>query len=455
MLFPSPAYSGSVAVIGAGVAGLHAALILKQHGVNAQIFEADRRIGGRIKTQALGTANNISDSELLVNQPIEIGADFIYGQHNSLYDLARNFTEAIKEVPQIQQYGITGSLSDVSALETSPVYGLYTQIRAELLNYDGPDKTIDDYVIEQRLAAEQLLEQSSKISILRNNYRQIIAVLNATISSEYGLLTSDLAIYEYQSKAKIRQEDQHTYRLPKDPFLHMLRSLYNDTLNDIVYRQKITAIDYNETKIVLSIDGNKPVTVDKVIVTVPVDVLREINFSPGLPEPKQQALNNIKMSGAFKAFLRFNQRFWNNDLGKLFLPYPYSFLMPHPSTDHHILVLYSFGNESEGLTSLGAEALQLTLDLLDKIFGQQIASSSLRDYRFFNWNKRLSESPFIPGAYSYVEEGFPEARAALAAPIDNKIYFAGEATHAHGLASSISGALETGLRAAHELLNSA
>ena len=60
------------------------------------------------------------------------------------------------------------------------------------------------------------------------------------------------------------------------------------------------------------------------------------------------------MSGAFKAFLRFNQRFWSEDLGKLFLPYPYSFLIPHPSTDHHILVLYSFGNESEGLTRLGS-----------------------------------------------------------------------------------------------------
>ena len=117
-------------------------LRLKQHGVDAQLFEADRRIGGRIKTQALGTANNVPDSELLINQPIEMGADFIHGQHNSFYDLARNFTHAIKEVPSNTSIGINGSLSDDSELETSFIYERYNKIKAELLSYDGSDTTI-------------------------------------------------------------------------------------------------------------------------------------------------------------------------------------------------------------------------------------------------------------------------------------------------------------------------
>ena len=52
--------------------------------------------------------------------------------------------------------------------------------------------------------------------------------------------------------------------------MQMLRSLYNDALDDIAYRQKITAIDYNEAKIVLSIEDNPPVKdVDKVMLLCP------------------------------------------------------------------------------------------------------------------------------------------------------------------------------------------
>ena len=455
-LFSNSSYSGRVIVIGGGIAGLHATLILKKHGVNARIYEADRRIGGRIKTQALGGPNDVPDSELLVNSPIEVGADLIFGQHNSLYNLARNFTHAIEELPQSSQYFLNNRLIDSAALATEFVYIESIKIKEELLSYTGADKTIDDYIIERRLKEEQQLESASQINIVRSNYLQINLILNTNISFEYGLLPRDLSIHEYQKKHKIREQENGIYRLFEDPFEHALRSLYGEATADIQFRQKVTAINYSETEIELSGEGSHlPIKADKVIITVPVDVLRGISFTPEIPEHNQQGLNNIKMSGAVKVFLRFSQKFWKEDLGKLFLPYPYSFLLVHPSKEHHILILYSYGPEAEGLTSLGADGLKLTTDLLDNIFGEKVASKSLQDFRIFYWNKELSESPFIPGAYSYVEEGFPDARAQLATPIGNKIYFAGEATHTHGQASSIQGAMETGLRAAHELLNSA
>ena len=44
-----------------------------------------------------------------------------------------------------------------------------------------------------------------------------------------------------------------------------------------------------------------------------------------------------------------------------------------------------------------------------------------------------------------------EDRATLAKPIDNKLFFAGEATHTHFL-GTVHGAYETGMRAARELI---
>jgi monoamine oxidase len=55
------------------------------------------------------------------------------------------------------------------------------------------------------------------------------------------------------------------------------------------------------------------------------------------------------------------------------------------------------------------------------------------------------------GAYSHALPGHAAARAALAAPVAERLFFAGEATHPFFF-STVHGAWESGLRAAHEVL---
>jgi monoamine oxidase len=61
-----------------------------------------------------------------------------------------------------------------------------------------------------------------------------------------------------------------------------------------------------------------------------------------------------------------------------------------------------------------------------------------------------SRDPFARGAYSYVAVGGGDARAGLAAPLDDTLFFAGEATSSDGQGGTVNGALETGERAARE-----
>jgi monoamine oxidase len=61
-----------------------------------------------------------------------------------------------------------------------------------------------------------------------------------------------------------------------------------------------------------------------------------------------------------------------------------------------------------------------------------------------------SRDPFARGAYSYVAVGGGDARAAFAAPVDDTLFFAGEATSTNGQGGTVNGALETGERAAAE-----
>ena len=60
--------------------------------------------------------------------------------------------------------------------------------------------------------------------------------------------------------------------------------------------------------------------------------------------------------------------------------------------------------------------------------------------------------PFARGAYSYITVGGGEARLALAQPVEDTLFFGGEATANDGQGGTVNGALETGERAGREAL---
>ena len=60
--------------------------------------------------------------------------------------------------------------------------------------------------------------------------------------------------------------------------------------------------------------------------------------------------------------------------------------------------------------------------------------------------------PWASGAYSYVLVGGAGAREALAQPLHGTLFFAGEAANLEGEAGTVGGALQSGQRAARELI---
>src|SRR6185295_6326207 len=62
------------------------------------------------------------------------------------------------------------------------------------------------------------------------------------------------------------------------------------------------------------------------------------------------------------------------------------------------------------------------------------------------------QDPFARGAYSYVCVGGQNARAQLAEPVKETLFFAGEASDTEGEAGTVAGAIQSGIRAAHQLL---
>src|SRR5262249_15054362 len=67
------------------------------------------------------------------------------------------------------------------------------------------------------------------------------------------------------------------------------------------------------------------------------------------------------------------------------------------------------------------------------------------------WYHDWQADPFARGAYSYIGVGGVGAQKKIAAPIEDTLFFAGEATHFGGQSGTVDGAIDTGVRAAEEV----
>jgi monoamine oxidase len=115
------------------------------------------------------------------------------------------------------------------------------------------------------------------------------------------------------------------------------------------------------------------------------------------------------------------------------------------------------GAKAAALSLLGKEAIPALLSELDTIFEGKATSTIRKDINdnsiaiIQDW----SLEPFIGGGVSYVKpEGTNQDRIDLAAPIESKLFFAGEATDITGEYGTISGALLSAERAAQEVVDS-
>jgi monoamine oxidase len=73
----------------------------------------------------------------------------------------------------------------------------------------------------------------------------------------------------------------------------------------------------------------------------------------------------------------------------------------------------------------------------------------LEDAHFHDWQS----DPFSLGAYSYGKAGANEAQQVLTEPIQDMIYFAGEATDTTGNNGTVHGAIASGYRAAKQIVD--
>ena len=196
----------------------------------------------------------------------------------------------------------------------------------------------------------------------------------------------------------------------------------------IALNSQVKEINYAGDLVSLKLANGEKVTARHVIVTVPLNVLKDgdIKFRPALPRAKKRVMKKAFMPDGFKLFMRFSERFYpdlvyfdhkyETDVSEMIF---YNSALDK-NTNDNVLGFFGHGALAKPWVKLEEwDFVKSALNLLDEIY-DGAASPSYEGHVLRNWSK----SPFHRGTYSFFKGVSP---ATLGKSIARKVHFAGEA----------------------------
>lgn len=397
-----------VVIAGAGAAGIGAGRRLARAGVSFLLVEARERLGGRTLTIERGA-------------PLDLGAGWLHsGDRNVLVAMAEaaGFELDRTPAPWQRQSGAQG-MSEQEQQQFARAFQRF----------------------EQRIDVEAEQDGAKPASF----YLEPGGRWNPLID----------AIFSYISGASLDCIDARDYARYEDTGCNWrVRAGYGALIAalgaglPVQFGTKVCSIDHAGPRVRVRTSRGE-IEARAAIVTLPTSTFAALHFAPGLPE-KRDAAAVLPLGAAEKLHFALAQPEEFSSDGHLFA----RFDTPDTGSYHlrplgrPLLEVYFGGALARGLTEAGAEAMAaFAKQELAGLLGSQFPAR-LTLLAASSW----STDPFALGAYSYATPGNAEARAALAAPHQQRLFFAGEAC-SRARYSTLHGAFETGWAAAEEALS--
>jgi monoamine oxidase/cytochrome b involved in lipid metabolism len=484
-------------VIGAGVSGLQCAKALTaDHGLNKSdvlVLEAQDYIGGRVRQM----------TEFVKGVNIDVGAEFLHGDHTELTKLAKKYDEPISQI-YCWAHGDGGPLQ----YPVNGEYGLYyvrdkRGDKPRLLRYDDKD---EDFVRLNETLWGLAKEDPSKYTDADSLHDYLAAkglsepmmeMANAGFSNTLCTNSKDLSL-----KRAIKWEnlwhgsgDDDEFECDfsfKGSFKVVVDHLKEDV--QVELNSPVKNIEYSSSSSAqgsLFSDLVKLTTADgftyyakAVVVTSSPHVLKSglVNFSPPLPPSFMEAIQGVNMRNIVKIVMKFSEPVWPKDL-KGMIMVDENFVFPEvwfrdvkniadadePAKAY--AVAFTTSEYAERLAALPRhEALKRCVGQLDSIFSllepRHMAADPTAEPRQMPAQLKKASDAFLGGMFwdwtpqhhPYIGGGYcsPAARQIADAPDslrsaygNGNIFFAGEATTLPG--ATAHAALESGVRAAAQV----
>jgi monoamine oxidase len=432
-------------VVGAGFAGLAAAKRLTEAGVEVQVLEARDRVGGRVLT----------DQRLVPGVPLELGAQMVHGRTAVTHDWLRRAGLSVGPLRVHQRsrivLGRRVGRFPWFGLPFHPAVGVratwrgFRTIPRALARYDGEDRTL-----------RQVLDDWSASPAARALVDVLHAHTYATDPDSIGVVgpaEEERAAEEPFGFRNFRVVEGYSALAERAAAALGGRLRTNAPVTDIVLGR-----DDVRVCIEAAADASAAeVCARYVVVTVPLGVLKEgtIRFDPPLPPDKLAAIQRLGFGDAYALQLVVRggtMRRRLGDFGILWGDTATSFHRPRVGLGEPVEVVTAFtvGREARRRCALDDGAMvAATVAEWEAVVPHGVTLGTVAGFAVHRW----TADPWTRGAYSFFPPGSgPADRHTLAAPVDQRIFFAGEATDTTGQSATVAGAIVSGERAAEELL---
>lgn len=447
----SHSQSQSVTIIGAGLAGLAAALELHRAGLPTAVLEARDRVGGRVITLRDG---------FRAGQIAEGGGEFIEDFHHRMIELVEEFRLKLEPLGETGDWGAylslegrTGWIHDENlwgvnlSKEEDKIWVALAELGKQIRDPHYPQTSTHAHELDRQSVADWLANLDVH-PLAKKAY-------TARVRAEYTVEPEQLSLLDLARWGRYYYEDPYA---PRNAFRikggnDQLTTAMARVLPDVRLSCPVTAIRHERDWVEVSYEtsAGETATVQSrwVVLAIPFGPMKLIPFDPPLPAAYQAAIQGLSYGSATKVMIQYSRRL--RELGwEAFvltdLPITCTW---HPTLNqegrYDIVTVYTGANAGAVFSKMSdEERIQAAIAQVE-----QICPGSAQ-YVVTAQTIAWQNEPFTLGSYAAFGPGEVLAFWDLLRRPVGQMYFAGEHIASHQ--GYMEGAVESGQRAAREII---
>jgi monoamine oxidase len=399
---------------------------LHDAGQSILVVEARDRIGGRVWTDST-----------FADFPVEFGAELIHGEHAATHELVRD--AGFHTLPAPRKANMQWDMGAGATVVANLAPEQQKTLKALLLAYNqlptqanlATDEALADYLYRRGFTRAE----SEMADVL---FAQTCCAPIGTLSCA-DLVREMMA--DHAGLEEFRIAEGYT----------ALLAAHSAGL-PLQLNTPVRMIRRNPAGVAVVTDTTT-LHARHVLLTVPVTVLQAqvIAFEPRLSPSKQAAIAAFRTEAATKLLYRFTEPLWDASLDYMMHNgIAARWWTPgYPRPGAAVLCCFVTAKRAEQIDAMSEEdALNLGLDELAQLLLRTDVHEKCMAAKRIAW----AHDPYARGGYAHIPPGAAAARPILAQPEGDRLFFAGEATAFDTNPQTVHGAIESGWRAAAEIL---
>ena len=452
---PDPGTPRRTVVAGAGLAGLTAAVTLRDAGWDVVVLEARSRVGGRVHT-AYGGVDGVA---LAPGLHAELGGESIDESHGSLLGLLRRFGIPTEERPgstrdrvmrgRVRYHGRNGAVNEFMRGGEGGVFrdyarayeGIERLAEAHAIDPEHPEHARDAAGLDRTSVAAWLdalhLGPEAGFFVRQANtslYNCELADLSMLFVAQQAAATAGIP----SAASETRRVAGGNARLP--------RAMADELGAAVVRDAPVTAVRTTRDHVTV-VAGAAHHTAAHVVLAMPVPPLRTVRFDPALPDRIADAITELDLGDATKVVTQYDAPFWRDEHESGFSLTDLTYRISWDATDSYdavagLLTTYTTAANGRALAALEPSA---RIARVQAELAVVFPTSELRrpgPAVTMAWNNE----PFTGGGYAAYRPGQLVPFWSALRDGTDRVHFAGE--HLEAPAGYMESAVRSGLRVA-------